>query len=99
MKPAQSIATRIACSWNSGTPSVLPSTCSSSGVGIVDRLLALAPAQIGMHHVALDRAGPDDRDLDDEIVEGRGFSRGSIAICARLSIWNTPSVSALRIIA
>ena len=38
---------------------------------IVDRLLALAPAQIGMHHVALDRAGPDDRDLDDEIVEGR----------------------------
>ena len=23
-----------------------------------------------MHHVALDRAGPDDRDLDDQIVEG-----------------------------
>ena len=30
---AHSIATRIACSWNSGTPSVLPSTFSSSGVG------------------------------------------------------------------
>ena len=25
--------------------------------------------QVGMHHAALDRAGPDDRDLDDEIVE------------------------------
>ena len=40
------------------------------GRRIVDRLRALAPAQVGMHHVALDRAGPDDRDLDDEIVEG-----------------------------
>ena len=40
------------------------------GRGIVDRLLAFAPAQIGMHHVALDRTGPDDRHLDDEIVEG-----------------------------
>ena len=70
VKPAHSIATRIACSWNSGTPSVLPSTFSSSGFGIVHRLLALAAAEIGMHHVALDRAGPDDRHLDDEIVEG-----------------------------
>ncbi|MGA7329209.1 MAG: hypothetical protein WBX25_33165 [Rhodomicrobium sp.] len=25
--------------------------------------------QIGMHHIALDRAGPDDRHLDDEIVD------------------------------
>ena len=33
VKPAQTMATRIACSWNSGTPSVLPSTSSSSGVG------------------------------------------------------------------
>ena len=70
VKPAHSIATRIACSWNSGTPSVLPSTFSSSGFGYYDRLLAFAAAQIGMHHVALDRAGPDDRDLDDEVVEG-----------------------------
>ena len=30
---------------------------------------AVAPAQIGMHHVALDRPRPHDRDLDDEIVE------------------------------
>ena len=34
-----------------------------------DRLLPAAPAQIGMHHVALDRARAHDRDLDDEIVE------------------------------
>ena len=33
------------------------------------RLDAVAPAQIGMHHVALDRPRPHDRDLDDEIVE------------------------------
>ena len=33
VKPAHSMATRIACSWNSGTPRVLPSTFSSSGLG------------------------------------------------------------------
>ena len=36
----------------------------------VDRLPALPSAQIGMYHVALDRPGPDDRHLDDQIVEG-----------------------------
>jgi hypothetical protein len=33
VNPAHSIATRMACSWKSGTPSVLPSTFSSSGRG------------------------------------------------------------------
>ena len=28
VKPAATMAICIACSWNSGTPSVLPSTCS-----------------------------------------------------------------------
>jgi hypothetical protein len=47
-----------------------------------------------MHHVALDRSGPDDRNLDDEVVKaGLGLSRGNIDICARDSIWNTPMVS------
>ena len=32
-----------------------------------------------------------------EVVEFRGFRRGSIDICARLSIWNTPIVSASQI--
>ncbi len=34
-----------------------------------DRLQALAPAEIRMHHVALDWARPHDRDFDDEVVE------------------------------
>ena len=33
------------------------------------RLLARAPAEVRVHHPALDRAGADDRDLDDQIVE------------------------------
>src|SRR5690606_24399392 len=40
------------------------------GVRVVGRLLAIATAQIGVDHVALDRAGADDGDLDDEVVEG-----------------------------
>ena len=53
-----------------------------------------------MHHVALDWARPDDRDFNHKIIEtSRGSRRGSIDICARLSIWKTPIVSALRIIA
>ena len=35
----------------------------------IDPLFAVAPAQIGVDHVALDRPGADDRDLDDEVVE------------------------------
>ena len=40
-----------------------------AGVQVGHRLEALAPAQVGMHHAALDRAGPHDGDLDDEIGE------------------------------
>ena len=40
------------------------------GLGKLDRLLAFPAAQIGMDHVALDRAGPDDGHLDDEVIEG-----------------------------
>src|SRR3546814_4508775 len=43
--------------------------CSSDLGGIIDLLLALAPAQVGMHHVALDRTRPHNGDLDDEVVE------------------------------
>ena len=38
--------------------------------GIVDRLLARAPAQVRVHHAALDRPRPHDRDLDHQVVEG-----------------------------
>ncbi len=43
--------------------------------------------------------GPDDGDLHHQVVERRGLSLGSMLICARLSIWKVPSVSALRIMA
>ena len=69
VKPAATTASRIACSWNSGTPSVFSSTARIASLGYVDRLLAVAAAQVGMHHVALDRAGPDDRHLDHQVVE------------------------------
>jgi hypothetical protein len=104
VKCAATMASFIACSWNSGTPEVFSSTSrSSSGqnavgrAGILHRLLAVAAAQIGMHHAALDRSRPDDRHLDDQIVQfSAGFMRGSMLICARLSTWNTPMLSALQ---
>ena len=37
--------------------------------GVVHRLDPLLAAQIGVDHVALDRAGADDRDLDHQVVE------------------------------
>ena len=39
------------------------------GARIGNRLLAVTPAQIGMHHVTLDRAGADDCHLDNQIVK------------------------------
>jgi hypothetical protein len=38
--------------------------------------MALPPPQIRMHHVALDRTGPDDRHLDDQVVELVGLQPG-----------------------
>ena len=74
---AASSAIFIACSWKIGTPSVRPRIFSSSsggpcvgvGAGEGHRLLAGAALEIGMDHVALDRPRPDDRDLDDQVVE------------------------------
>ena len=37
--------------------------------GVFHGLHAVAPAQVGMHHVALDRPRPHDRHLDHEIIE------------------------------
>ena len=36
-----------------------------------------------MHHAALDRAGPHDRDFDDEIVEARGLETAAASTAAR----------------
>ena len=38
-------------------------------IGILHRLQTLPAAQVGMHHVPLDGSGPDDGDLDDQIVK------------------------------
>ena len=46
------------------------------GRGKLHRLLAVAAAQVGVDHVALDRPGPDDGDLDHQIVEGAGPEPG-----------------------
>ena len=37
--------------------------------GVVHRFLPVPATQIGVHHVALDRAGAHDRDLDHQVVE------------------------------
>ena len=73
VKPAAVIAMRSSCSWKSGTPSVRSRIGSQRLVRIVDGLAAGAAVQVGMHHLADDRAGADDRDLDDEVVEVRGL--------------------------
>ena len=41
-----------------------------AGGWVAHRLLARPAAQVGMHHVALDRAGTDDGDFDHEVIEG-----------------------------
>ena len=76
VKPAATMAIFIACSWNRGTPRVLPSTVAQLVGGELDRLDAVAAAQIGVDHVALDRAGADDRDLDHQVVEGARLEPG-----------------------
>ncbi len=41
------------------------------GVRVDDRLAPLPPVEVRVHHLADDRAGADDRHLDDEVVEAR----------------------------
>ena len=51
------------------TPRVSLEDRLEAGVGVGHLLLAGAASQVGMDGVALHRAGTDDRDLDDEILE------------------------------
>ena len=44
--------------------------------------LPVAPAQVGMHHVALDRPGAHDRHLDDEIVEAARLAAAAASTSA-----------------
>ena len=83
VKPAATTASCITCSWKIGTPSVRSSTVFDRIARIVHRLQALAAAQIGMHHAALDRAGAHDRDLDHQIVETCAASAAAAWTSAR----------------
>ena len=65
------------------------------GMQAVRLFPALPALQIRMHHLADDGAGADDRDLHHDVVETlSGCMRGRQDICARLSTWNMPMVSA-----
>ncbi len=55
------------------------------GAGIDDFFLPLAPAQIGMHHVALDGTRPDNRHFDDQIVKRAGLTQAQETAEARIS--------------
>ena len=45
-------------------------------IGVVHRFQALAPAQVGMNHVPLDRSGAHDGDLHDEVVKAGRLQPG-----------------------
>jgi hypothetical protein len=86
----------ITCSWKIGTP--WSASARLELLGAIDLAVGEQPVlQVRMDHAALDRPGPHDRDLDDEVVVAARQRRGSMLICARLSIWNTPTVSARQI--
>ena len=69
LNPAASIAICMSCSWNSGTPRVFGEAVLETRVQVGHRLCPVAPAQVGMDRTSLDRAGADEGDLDDEVVE------------------------------
>src|SRR5262249_112490 len=86
VNPAATIAIRIACSWNSGTPSALRSTASSSFEG----------ERTGMEDGGVDGSGPEDGDLDDEIVEIlRLEPRQHAHLCAALDLEHADRIRAL----
>ena len=59
-------------------------------------LLACPATQVRVHHPSADRPRPYDAHLDDEVVVRSRFqARQHGHLCARLSIWNTPTVSPL----
>ena len=67
VKPAATTAICMTCSWKIGTPMVREYVAHLfAGIGFV--FLALAPAQVGMHHAALDRPGPHDGHLHHQVV-------------------------------
>src|SRR6516165_3276621 len=57
------------------------------GLWIADRLKALAPPQIRVNHIPLDRARADDRHLNDQVVIGaRLQARQHAHLCAAFDL-------------
>ena len=74
VKPAAAIATSSTWSWKTTTPSVSRSgsrsdSCSTGGSNDGSCALALPVLDVRMHRLALDRPGPDERDLHGQVVE------------------------------
>ena len=66
-------------------------------VGIAHRLQSAAAAQVWMHHVALDRPRPHDRDFDDQVVEVRRLeARQHGHLRPRFHLENAHAVGALQ---
>ena len=68
---------------------------SQAFVGIDDRFAAGSAIDVGVHHLADDRTRSNDRDLDDEIVEGPGFqARKRRHLCAAFDLEDADRVGA-----
>ena len=64
-------------------------------VEVGDRFAAVRPPDVRMHRTALDGAGPDQADLDRQVVERPWAAAcGRVPTWARDSTWNTPIESA-----
>ena len=67
-----------------------------AGVRVRDGLAAGAAVQVGVHHLPRDRAGPDDRDLDHQVVEALGLhARKRRHLRAALDLEDADRVGAL----
>ena len=77
--------------WHAqGAPQRLPQCLTR----VNHRLLALAPVQVGMHHAALDRAGPHNRHLDHQVIKTLGpQSRQHAHLGPALDLEHTDGVS------
>ena len=73
VKFASTMAMRRSCSWKSGTPIVRSEDRLQRRVRVGDGLAAGAAVEVRVDHLPHDRAGPDDRDLDHEVVEDLGL--------------------------
>jgi len=66
-------------------------------IRIIDCFLVVSSAQVGMHHVTLNRAGADNRHFNDQIVESFRFkTRQHVHLCPRLHLKHADAVAFLQ---